>query len=153
MIRISKLADYGVIILCSLAGCRDDVVSASIISERTSLPEPTVAKVLKLLSKGGLINSTRGIRGGYVLAHEPKDITVKDIVHSIDGPIMITSCVDGAEPDCTLSACCSVRGRWDGVNSAIRGALDSVTLADMIGKSLAANEEISNEKDVCHGGN
>ncbi|MGH1376593.1 MAG: SUF system Fe-S cluster assembly regulator [Alphaproteobacteria bacterium] len=155
MIRISKLADYGVIILCALAECRNDVVSASIIADRTSLPEPTVAKILKLLTKGGLINSTRGIRGGYALAKNPREISIKNIIHAIDGPIMITACVDGAEPDCTLSGCCTVRGRWDGVNSAIQDALEGVTLADMLGESAmtTTNEDISNEKDVCHGGN
>lgn len=134
MIRISKLADYAVVILAALTETPNEVVSASKLSDVTKIPEPTIAKVLKLLVKKDLVVSTRGAHGGYKIAAKAGDITVLNIIRAIDGPISITSCTDGETPDCSLGQSCSIRGRWDGVNSAIRDALKSVTIADMIKK-------------------
>ncbi len=135
MIRISKLADYAVVILSTMATRHKGLVSTSVLAESARLPEPTVSKVLKILVKAEIIESTRGINGGYTLKDLPTDITVERIVRAVDGPISITACSDGAEPDCSLLMTCSVRGRWDDVNAAIRGALEGVTLGDMINNS------------------
>ncbi len=132
MLRISKLADYSVVILVALAAAEGDVVSTATLSHATQLPEPTVSKILKSLVRAGIIRSTRGINGGYGLMRAPADISVEDIIRAIDGPIFITSCADGLEPDCNLGASCSVRGRWDSVNTALREMLRCVTLAEMI---------------------
>lgn len=107
-------------------------MSATSVSEITKLPEPTVSKVLKLLSKSGLLESKRGTAGGYLLAKVAGAITIREIIRAIDGPVLITSCSDGEVPDCSLSECCTLRGKWDGVNEAVRSALDGVTLEDMM---------------------
>lgn len=132
MIRISKLADYAVVILSVMAEEPKKLMSATSVSEITKLPEPTVSKVLKLLSKSGLLESKRGTAGGYLLAKVAGAITIREIIRAIDGPVLITSCSDGEVPDCSLSECCTLRGKWDGVNEAVRSALDSVTLEDMM---------------------
>ena len=132
MIRISKLADYAVVILSVMAEQPDKLMSSASVSEITKLPEPTVSKVLKLLSKDGLLESKRGTTGGYFLAKPARSITIREIIRAIDGPVLITSCSDGEVPDCSLSECCTLRGKWDGVNEAVRSALDGVTLADMM---------------------
>lgn len=132
MIRISKLADYSVVVLAALASYSGDMMSVSALSGETKLPEPTISKVLKLLSKNGIVASTRGINGGYTLSYKPEDITVERIVTAVDGPIAVTACADGSMPDCHVGDSCPVRGRWDDVNMALRNALSSVTLADMI---------------------
>ena len=134
MLKISKISDYAVVVLVDIALQGEQCVSASAISKSTRLPEPTVSKVLKLLAKSGIVLSTRGIHGGYSLARAPEDISVEKIITAIDGPVSIIACSDGAVPDCGVSNVCSVRGRWDGVNSAIRDTLIAVTLADMIDK-------------------
>lgn len=131
MIRISKLADYAVVILSKMAEYSDELMNSALIAELSRLPEPTVSKLLKLLSKADVIESVRGAHGGYRLKALPNQISIEQIVSAIDGPIAITACTDGAQPDCSLSEACSLRGRWDGVNAAIRSALDTVTLADM----------------------
>ena len=140
MIRISKLADYAVVILSVMAEQPNKLMSATSVSEITKLPEPTVSKVLKLLSKSGLLESKRGTAGGYLLAKVAGEITIREIIRAIDGPVLITSCSDGEVPDCSLSECCTLRGKWDGVNEAVRSALDGVTLADMM-----SNPEIKKE--------
>ena len=147
MIRISKLADYAVVMLTSMAQERGVVLSAPALSERTRISEPTVAKVLKMLSRQGIVLSVRGAAGGYRLARPADQIAVIDIVEAIEGPIALTACVDGAEPDCALGACCSVRGRWYSVNQAMRSALEEVMLADMI-----APARIRERKGAGYGG-
>ncbi len=133
MIRISKMADYAVVILAVMAEDPDALSTTSALAERTRLAEPTVSKVLKILTRGDIISSTRGINGGYSLSRGVSDITLEEIIRVVDGPVSVTACTDGAEPDCSLAGSCGVRGRWDGVNAAIRGALETVTLNDMRG--------------------
>jgi FeS assembly SUF system regulator len=130
MLRLSKLTDYAVVVLVRLAGAPAMQTSPG-IAAATGIPEPTVAKVLKTLTIGGLVTSQRGARGGYRL-HRPLDeIPVADVIAAVDGPIALTACVDGATTDCECHSLCAMRGRWDPVNDAIRHALNSITLADM----------------------
>jgi len=135
MIRLSRLADYGVVVLGRLATMREreaGPTTAAEIAEATLLPAPTVAKILKLLARGDVVCSHRGHQGGYSLARDPGAITVADLVTALDGPVALTACVDGHEGDCSIESMCAIRGHWDAVNTAVRKALESVTLADMI---------------------
>ncbi len=128
MFRLSKLTDYAVVVLVRLA--RDEGVQTSPgISAAVGLPEPTVAKVLKAMTLGGLVVSQRGARGGYRLARPLSAIAVSDVIGAIDGPIALTACVDGG--GCESGHVCPMRGRWDPVNTAIRAALGAISLADM----------------------
>ncbi len=132
MIKISRLADYAVVILTSLAHQGEGLISAGGVTQRTHLPEPTVAKVLKLLAKGDIVESIRGVNGGYKLARSPMRIHVADIIKAIDGPVSLTACVEGSKETCDYHGHCAVKGRWDDVNVAVRVALESITLADMM---------------------
>jgi len=135
MIRLSRLADYGVVVLGRLATMREreaGPTTTAEIAEATLLPAPTVAKILKLLARGDVVCSHRGHQGGYSLARDPGAITVADLVTALDGPVALTACVDGHEGDCSVESMCAIRGHWDAVNTAVRKALESVTLADMI---------------------
>lgn len=133
MIRISKLADYSVVILADLALDKQGLQSASDLAKKTNLAEPTVSKVLKMLVKAEIVNSVRGANGGYQLCKAPHQIGVSQIIEAIDGPIAITACAGEVEHDCGLIQSCSVRGRWSKVNYALLSALKDVTLADMMG--------------------
>ena len=132
MLKISKLSDYAVVILAEISKGKEGRYSASTLVKKTRLPEPTVSKVLKILAKSSIVHSTRGINGGYSLHKNADAITIKDIIVATDGPIAITSCATGLEPDCSVGKSCSVRGRWDDVNTAIINALSATTLQDMI---------------------
>lgn len=107
-------------------------MSASGLSALTSLPEPTVAKVLKLLVKEEIIESTRGASGGYTLERKPSDINVASILVAVDGPVALAACVEGSSDSCSYETCCPVKGRWDDVNLAVKQALESMSLADML---------------------
>jgi len=130
MLRLSKLTDYAVVVLVRLSGMAGVQTSPG-IAAATGIPEPTVAKVLKILAASELVTSQRGARGGYRLNRPLSDIPIADVIAAIDGPIALTACVDGSSTECESLGLCPMRGRWDPVNEAIQNALSSITLADM----------------------
>jgi len=129
MVRISKLADYAVVVLVRLGA--GTIETAPGIAQGTGVPEPTVAKVLKALAGAGLVTSQRGARGGYRLTRPLDLVSVADVVSAIEGPIALTACVEDSHAGCDAEGCCPVRGRWDPVNAAVREALEGVTLATL----------------------
>lgn len=133
MLRISKLTDYAVVLTTQLAegGLRAPAVtSVRELAEVSSVPEPTASKVLKALSRAGLVDSVRGAHGGYKLARPATEITVGEIITAIDGPIAVTECVD-EDSGCTLEGQCGVRANWQRINDAVQTALHGISLADM----------------------
>lgn len=136
MIRMSKLADYSFILLTQMM-TEERSWSASELTERTTLPAPTVAKLMKVLAKGGVVSAQRGAAGGYRLANSPKHISIAQIIEAVDGPIALTDCVNEGEPDCAVRDLCPMHGGWNKVNKALRGGLQSVCLADLLGGSTS----------------
>ncbi|MGE4482189.1 RrF2 family transcriptional regulator [Acidocella sp.] len=135
MLKLSRLTDYAVAALVRLS-MADGVETSPGIAAGTGVPEPTVAKVLKVLAGHGLVISTRGARGGYRLGKPLAEIAVAEVIVAIDGPIALTSCVEGAGTTCGSQSLCPVAGRWDPVNEAIRDALLHISLADMAAASV-----------------
>ncbi|HCM83968.1 MAG TPA: SUF system Fe-S cluster assembly regulator [Alphaproteobacteria bacterium] len=131
MIRISKLADYAVVVLAEMAK-EPAVLSATALAAATGLSETTVAKVLKTLSAKNLLNATRGAAGGYELARTADQITMRDIIEAMDGPIGIVDCAEESRADCQLTDSCKMKSNWSLVNDTIRASLAHITLADMM---------------------
>ena len=132
MLRISKLTDYGTVILALLASQPDRQLAAAEVAERTRIALPTVSKVLKTLQRSGLVMSTRGSHGGYQLAKPASEITAVHVLDALEGPFAITEC-SGEHSSCGLESNCRVGHVWQRVNSAIRRALADVTLAQLAG--------------------
>ena len=137
MIKLSKLTDYAVVILAQMTQEKGALLSASTLSGRTGLPEPTVSKILKSLGKSGIIDSVRGASGGYRIDKTAENVPVAAIIAAMEGPIALTACVENSEEICALQGICAMNGRWNPVNKALRSALDNVTLADMTGANAA----------------
>jgi len=135
MLKLSRLTDYAVAALVRLSAA-EGVETSPGIAAAIGVPEPTVAKVLKALAGQGLVISTRGARGGYRLGRPLSGIAVAEVICAIDGPIALTSCVEGATSICESQSLCPVAGRWGPVNEAIRKALTDITLADMAAAAL-----------------
>ena len=130
MFKVNKLTDYATVVLIEIA--RSNVVrSSQHVSERTGIPLPTVAKIMKNLNKAGLVLSQRGAGGGYTLGRKPVDITIADVIQAVEGPIALTACADTSDEHCGIESVCPVQGKWNRVNTAVRVALAEVTLADM----------------------
>jgi FeS assembly SUF system regulator len=130
MLRMSKLTDYGTLVLSDLAGSGPAPASAGAVADRTHLTLPTVSKLLKALARSGLVVSTRGSHGGYQLARDAADITAAEIIDALEGPVAITAC-SADEGSCTLEAYCRVGHAWQRINLGIRKALEQITLADL----------------------
>ena len=131
MIKLSRLTDYGVVVMTQINQSVGAVTTAHDLASATGLPLPTVSKLLKKLSKNNLLQSHRGVHGGYSLDRPLEQITVTEFIEALDGPVALTACVDGAEDTCNVESLCPVRGGWDRVNRAIRSALEEVSLADL----------------------
>jgi len=107
------------------------VTTAADLADSTALPAPTVSKLLKQLSRAGLLDSHRGTKGGYAIARRPSEITVADIVSAVEGPIALTECMTSEGAVCEIEALCPTRTNWRQINDALVEALDNVSLADM----------------------
>jgi len=105
--------------------------SASDLASETGIPQPTVSKILKVLGRAELVDSVRGAHGGYRLARTPGEISVAEIIATLEGPIGVTECGIEEHHDCSLSGQCDVRGNWQLINQAILSALEGISLAEM----------------------
>jgi FeS assembly SUF system regulator len=135
MIRISKLTDYGIVLLTYFTrGQGDDapVYSARELSAEARLPLPVVSKVLKMLTTQGVLESQRGKRGGYRLSRRPQEISVAQIIDALEGPIAITECTE-SDGLCKFEVLCPLRANWQIINHAVRAALANVPLSAMHG--------------------
>jgi FeS assembly SUF system regulator len=141
MFRLSKLTDYGIVILAELArhtlegqsdGECDSLPSLSARELATSvdLPLPMVSKVLKTLTRSGALESQRGTKGGYSLARHPDELSVTEMISALEGPVALTQCSEGPAV-CDLEATCAMRGPWRIINDVVHEALASISLADL----------------------
>ena len=136
MIRVGKLTEYAVVLLSQLARAEGGVRAVAQLATAASLPEPTVAKVLKNLTKAGLVASHRGAAGGYSLEASLAEISLASVLVAMEGPIALTACLeDGHACDCMSGKACPLRRNWGRVNEAIAGALEGVSLAELVGVS------------------
>lgn len=129
MLKISRLADYAVILLVKL-GEDGDVVTCPVLSSVTGIPEPTVAKILKLASAQGLVYSRRGTRGGYGLTKPLDKTTMASVITAVDGNISLTACADG-DTTCEVANACKVSRQWCAINKAIQNMFENITLEHM----------------------
>ena len=130
MLRISKLTDYAILVMVELNAYHGEVMNAHVLAEHIHLELPTVSKVLKLLARARLVQSFRGINGGYSIDRPAREISVAKIISAIEGPIAMTEC--SVEVGlCSQEAVCSVRSNWRRISAAVARAMDGVTLAEM----------------------
>lgn len=134
MLRISKLADYGTLVMVYLAQCQLPLCNARDIALHTHLTVPTVSKLLKRLTAAKLLTSVRGVSGGYRLQRAACDISVAEIIYALEEQRGLTEC--SLHPNaCSLQGVCRVQGNWQLINHAIAAALQSVSL-DALAKPM-----------------
>ena len=133
MIKLSKMTDYGVVCLGTLARRPGYSMSANELSKETGLALYTVQKLLKLLvSKSDFVKANRGALGGYMLSRNSSEISVVEIIEALDGPITLTSCVDKSESFCEASEICFLGGKWNKINEIIRKSLNDISLKELL---------------------
>lgn len=138
MLRISKLTDYATVILARLAAEPERRFTAAQIAAETHLAAPTVSKLLKQLHRQGLVASTRGSAGGYLLARPATEITAAQILDALDGPVALTECASSTS-HCGIERTCRVGHSWQRVNIAIRRSLQEISLLELAGLAPAAS--------------
>ena len=130
MLRISRLTDYGTLVLANLPSDTSQLLSASDVAAATGIGLPTVSKLLKILGKANLVTSTRGSHGGYRLSRSANEISAAEIIDALEGPVTITEC-SASDSHCDYESICSVGGAWQRINVAIRRALGDMNLDDL----------------------
>lgn len=134
-VKVSTRGDYASRALLSLALQPEGTGPTSVrdIAERTGLPQPYLEQILLALKGAGLVRSKRGVGGGYVLARDPKEIALSEILSAVDGPIVAG---DFGEPH-TNGACdhegqCVLLSIWADVGEHMRRYLGAISLADIV---------------------
>lgn len=135
MLRIAKLTDYAMGLMTQMAHEPERWVSAQQLALELTLPAPTVARLLKMLGRAGLVVSQRGKGGGYGLARPAREISVAEVIAAIEGPVALTECALG-DGRCGLERDCATRSNWRVISQAVQVALEAVSLADMAAPRL-----------------
>jgi FeS assembly SUF system regulator len=132
MIRMTKLTDYGIVLLTHIARHPERLTrNAPELAAAAHLPLPTVSKILKILAREGLLVPHRGAKGGFSLARVPERITIADVINALEGPIALTECSAHGSDRCGIESSCPVSANWRRINRAVREALTGITLAEM----------------------
>lgn len=139
MLRISKLADYGTVVMVYLSKQANNLRSARDIALHTHLSLPTVSKILKRLTRAGLLTSIRGVSGGYRLLLPAHAISVAQIIYALEEYRGFTEC--SVKPnDCALQDVCTIQMNWKQISLAIETALESVSLDSLAKPNLGASD-------------
>lgn len=133
--RITLESDYALRILTALA-LHNDKVDAKTLSDETHVTQRFTLKILHKLVQGDFVKSYKGVQGGYVLNASPKDITLKDIIELIDGPIAISRCLETSET-CALNpdkTACIYHHIFDTISLDVARKLQGITIYDVLNK-------------------
>ena len=131
MLRLGKLADYGLLITTHLAKCELQATTEE-VSIALKIPMATVRKLMKLLVDADIVISQRGAKGGYRLAMSPENINVTQVIQAVGGPINITECCDNSY-SCNKKDSCDLISNWQFINDVVIKQLNQISLSDMLG--------------------
>jgi Rrf2 family protein len=135
MLKISKLTDYGLLASVYLARNAGEVAAAREIAEFYHLPLPVITKVLKALHTSGVIRSHRGVGGGYSFDGDAEAVTLGMLIEVFEGPWDLTECETydhEGNATCAIRVACPSRRFMFGINRAVKGAFEQVTLGDLV---------------------
>lgn len=127
---MGRLTDYAFVVLSCFAKRDDRLFNATDVAAETGLPQPTVSKLLKILTRHGLLSARRGVKGGYSLAKPAEDVSAREVIEALEGPIALTDCADAGrkDHDCAIEDGCPTKAHWQLISQAICGALSQVSL-------------------------
>ncbi|MBR1820588.1 MAG: Rrf2 family transcriptional regulator [Clostridia bacterium] len=141
--KLSTRGRYGIHAMYDLAlNANGGPQSIKAIAEREGIPEAYLEQLIAVLKREGLVTSTRGAQGGYVLARQPEEITVGDVLRALEGGLNLVECLD-EEDACGKSCACPSRIVWLKMRNGLNAIVDGITLRDMIDdyNRLSAQED------------
>lgn len=147
MLKLSTQDRYGIKALYELARCYNTgPVTMREIADRHGLPMPFLVQVLNRLKHGGIVESRRGTTGGYLLARDPGEITLGDVVRALEGPFGLCTCLQHQESEMAQdrSSHCITAPVFRRIGDTLESAFDAVTLKD-----LAEGEEFADSGHAC----
>lgn len=129
--RITRDADYAVRLVVDLAGRpAGKIVSTRVLARSTGTPAPYLAKVVQALARAGVVSTRQGPAGGVQLGRDAAAITLREVIESIEGPILVNRCVE-VPSACPRDAFCTVHPVWQRIQSLLVRELESVTVKDL----------------------
>ena len=138
--RITLESDYALRILSALSA-HSDRVDAKTLADETSVTLNFTLKILRKLVECGLVTSYKGVKGGYSLKLPPSEITLKQVIEHIDGPIAIVRCLESSE-SCALKqdkTACAYHHIFDEISISVAKRLAGITISDVVEKSYKQN--------------
>lgn len=131
MLRITKEADYGIMLLLNMSGNPDgQIFSAREAAASAGLSLPMAAKILRALAREGLVTSHRGANGGYRLEKRNSQTSVAEVIRAVAGPISLVQC--GIEPGaCERESCCPTRPHWARISREVERTLENIPISEM----------------------
>ena len=141
---VSQKCQYALRALFELAKCRKQglgLTPASWIARKQDIPGRFLGMIMNELAHGGFIQSRRGVKGGFTLAKEAREITVGMVIRYVDGPIGPVSCVRELRSDCGLAGDCAFIDFWRRVRDAVAGLYDHTTLQDLVDEETGARSQ------------
>jgi Rrf2 family protein len=141
--KISAQEEYGLRCLVQLATLRDgESLTLPQIAEREGISTANAGKLMWLLNKAGFVQSTRGTKGGYVLARPAKDIRLSEIIRVLDEDVLTQHCgsYTGVLDKCVHTGDCGIRPVIVGLHEIVENALSQITLAQLVGNERAVDE-------------
>jgi Rrf2 family protein len=133
--QITRQADYAVRAILYLARLNpNERAATSTVAQEQHIPPSFLAKIISQLSIAGLLHTSRGARGGVMLARDPKDISLLEVIEAIDGPIQLNECV-GEDGVCAFEEDCPLRPVWCEAQEELVSKLKNKNFADMLIKA------------------
>lgn len=134
-LHLTKKTDYGLLLLSILANKKtNEQISIKTIAKKNKIPFAFLQKIANSLQKSGIIKSERGKYGGHALAKNPKNITIKAVIESLEGQISIAQCTCTPKIYCERSSICKIKKSLQKINEEIKKYFLSKTLNEIISK-------------------
>ena len=141
MLKVTRLADYAVLIISSFNGHEKDIVSAQKIIKKTSLKNATAMKLLSILVKKDILVAYRGAQGGYKLKKKLENISIKELIEAIEGPVSLTDCLGSNTNNCNLFDVCITKNTWSIVNNAVKDTLENIKIKDISNNNVSLRDQ------------
>ncbi len=130
VMQISRKVDYALRAAIYLRHHGGAPASLAAIAEQEAIPKKFLEKIIQDLARAGVVRSKRGPAGGYSLGRNAVEISFKEIIEAVDGPILLNVCVGGTD-DCALTPSCGMLSVWQEGQRRVLELLDSTSLADI----------------------
>lgn len=133
--QVSTKGRYALRLMVDLGGADDEYYTPlREVAERQNISEKYLEQIVRPLARAGLVKSARGVQGGYKLALDSEDITVGQILRTVEGDLAPVPCVAGAECNCERESICATVDVWRSIKESVDNVVDHISLKDLVEK-------------------